>query len=236
MAFNEVFQYSTVSALMDGVASDGTLLKHILAHGDHGIGTFLNMEGEMIVLDGHVFQVKGDGSVIYADPEETVVPFATVTRFRPALTTRRTMTGKWGLKELLTDLFPKAKNHFLVVRVDGLFKTITLRTVYGQCRPREGLVDVCTRRTTETLKQVKGTIVGFRCPEFANGLNIAGDHFHFITEDRQRGGHVLSFDTEHDVEIAAAEMVKYHLELPADDDEFNEAGLKQQPEPSLFAK
>ena len=60
------------------------------------------------------------------------------------------------------------------------------------------------------------------------GVNVAGDHFHFIAEDRQRGGHILEFVTEGDVDISAAQMSQFRLELPTEDEEFNEAELKLQ--------
>jgi alpha-acetolactate decarboxylase len=228
MAYNEVFQYSIVSALMDGVASHGTPIARILEHGDHGLGTFRHMNGEMIVLDGAVYQMKADGTVVHINPDETVTPFATVTRFRPTTTTRATVIGKAGLEELLTGLFPKARNHFLVVRMDGVFRKVNVRTAGGQTTPREGMVDVCSRQTMHTFENVRGTIVGFRCPQYVMGVNVAGDHFHFVAEDRQRGGHILAFETEGDVDISAAQMSKFHLELPTEDDEFNEAELKLQ--------
>jgi alpha-acetolactate decarboxylase len=231
MAYNEVFQYSIISALMDGVASHGTPIARILEHGDHGLGTFRNMVGEMIVLDGDVYQMKADGSVVHInseEAEETVTPFATVTRFQATTEIKATVTGKAGLEALLTGLFPKARNHFLIARMDGVFKKVTVRTAGGQTTPREGMVDVCARQTTHTFENVKGTIVGFRCPGYVMGVNVAGDHFHFISEDRQRGGHILAFDTDGDVDIGAAQMSKFHLELPTEDAEFNDATLKLQ--------
>jgi len=228
MAVNEVYQYSIVSALMDGVATHGTPIARVLEHGDHGLGTFRNMVGEMIVLDGDVYQMKADGSVVHVDPATTVTPFATVTRFRPTLTTRGAVAGKAGLKDLLTRLFPRARNHFLIVRMDGVFSRVNVRTAGGQLTPREGMVDVCARQTTHTFEGVKGTIVGFRCPGYVMGVNVAGDHFHFIAEDRQRGGHILEFDTDGEVDISAAQMSQFRLELPTEDEEFNEAELKLQ--------
>ncbi|KAK4249334.1 alpha-acetolactate decarboxylase [Corynascus novoguineensis] len=228
MAYNEVFQYSIVSALMDGVASRGPPIAHILEHGNHGLGTFRHMNGEMIVLDGQVYQMKADGSVVHIDPQNTITPFATVTRFQPTTTRRATVVGKVGLEALLTELFPKARNHFVAVRIDGVFRKVNVRTAGGQTKPREGMVDVCARQTTHTFEGVKGTIIGFRCPQYVMGINVAGDHFHFITEDRQRGGHILEFETEGDVDISAAQMSRFHLELPTEDDEFNDAELKLQ--------
>lgn len=229
MASNEVFQYSIVSALMDGVAAHGTPIARVLAHGDHGLGTFRHMDGEMMVLDGAVYQMKADGAVVHvADPEHTVTPFATVTRFRPTTRARAAVAGKAGLEALLTGLLPKARNHFLAVRMDGLFRTVNVRTAGGQRTPREGMVDVCARQTTHTFEAVRGTIVGFRCPQYVMGINVAGDHFHFISDDRQRGGHILAFETEGEVEVGVAQMSKFHLELPTEDDEFNEAALELQ--------
>ncbi|KAK4132653.1 alpha-acetolactate decarboxylase [Trichocladium antarcticum] len=231
MAANEVYQYSIVSALMDGVASHGTPIARVLAHGDHGLGTFRHMVGEMIVLDGAVHQMKADGSVErVTDPAATVTPFATVTRFRPTARARAAVRGKAGLQQLLTRLFPKARNHFLCVRMDGVFRAVEVRTAGGQACAREGMVDVCARQTTHRFEGVRGTIVGFRCPAYVMGVNVAGDHFHFITDDRRRGGHILSFETEGEVDVAAAQMSNFHLELPTEDDEFNEATLVLQAE------
>jgi len=38
---------------------------------------------------------------------------------------------------------------------------------------------------------VTGTLVGFWCPPYVEGINVPGYHFHFITSDRQNGGHLL---------------------------------------------
>ncbi|KAL1841222.1 hypothetical protein VTJ49DRAFT_7290 [Mycothermus thermophilus] len=228
MSENEIFQYSIVSALMDGVASHGTPISRVLTHGDHGLGTFRNMVGEMIVLDGEVYQMKADGTVVHIDdPDVTVTPFATVTRFRPTLRTRAVIEGKAGLAEYLASLFPAARNHFLAVKLDGVFR-LKVRTAGGQVEPREGMVSVASRQTVHTFEGVKGTVVGFRCPEYVMGVNVAGDHFHFISEDRQKGGHILELETEGEVDVAAAQMSRFHLELPTEDDEFNEAELKLQ--------
>ncbi|KAK4231868.1 alpha-acetolactate decarboxylase [Podospora fimiseda] len=226
MAENQVFQYSLISALMDGVASHGTPISRVLEHGDHGLGTFRNMVGEMILLDGQVYQMKADGSVVHiTDTETTVTPFATVTRFRPTVTKKISISGKAHLQETLISLFPAAKNHFLSIRMDGKFKTIECRTAGGQCFPREGMVDVCSRQSTYNFSSEKGSLFGFRCPEYVMGINVAGDHLHFISEDRQRGGHILGFETEGEIELSVSQMSNFHMELPTDDEEFNEAAL-----------
>ncbi|KAK0701341.1 alpha-acetolactate decarboxylase [Apiosordaria backusii] len=231
MAANEVYQYSLISALVDGVASNGIPISQVLCHGDHGLGTFQNMVGEMIVLDGEVYQMKADGSVVHVDPQTTITPFATVAKFRPTTTTKANLKdGKKDLQALLDKLHPESRNHFLAVRLDGTFKKIEFRTAGGQCRPREGMVDVCSRQTTHTFEGERGTVVGFRCPEYVMGINVAGDHLHFISEDRERGGHILGFETEGEVGVGVAVMSRFHLDLPRGDEEFDGARLVKDEE------
>jgi len=227
MAYNEIYQYSIISALMDGVASHGTPIARVLEQGDHGLGTFQQMVGEMIVLDGECYQMKADGTVVHIDkPEETITPFATVTRFKPTTTAQTVITSKQDMGDLLTKLCPTARNHWLGVRIEGLFKRVDVRTAGGQCRPREGMVDVCERQTTHTFEDVRGTMIGFRGPGYMMGINVAGDHMHFITDDRQRGGHVLGFETEGEVSFQVALLPTMRLEVPTEDEEFNEAKLE----------
>jgi len=47
-----------MSALMDGVASHGIPFADVLAYSDLGLGTFKNMDGEMILVDGKVYQME----------------------------------------------------------------------------------------------------------------------------------------------------------------------------------
>ncbi|HTX43839.1 MAG TPA: acetolactate decarboxylase, partial [Methanocella sp.] len=47
------------SGAYDGIAPSGDLKRH----GDFGLGTFDGLNGEMIVLDGSIYQVTSDGAV-----------------------------------------------------------------------------------------------------------------------------------------------------------------------------
>ena len=41
-----------------------------------------------------------------------------------------------------------------------------------------------------------GTIVGLYCPDFMDKLNSPGWHFHFITQDKKSGGHLLNLSSK----------------------------------------
>src|SRR6476660_638173 len=77
-----LFQVSTSGALVAGVFDREVSVKSILEHGDFGLGTFANLDGEMVVLDGRAFQVQGTGKVFEA-ASDAGAPFAVVTRFLP---------------------------------------------------------------------------------------------------------------------------------------------------------
>ena|SRR5712672_1092462 len=63
MPVHTLFQVSISGALVAGVYDQEVSVKSILEHGDFGLGTFANLDGEMIVLDGRVYQVQGTGRV-----------------------------------------------------------------------------------------------------------------------------------------------------------------------------
>ena len=71
---DSMYQVSLLQAFMhgeyDGVVKVGDLKKH----GDIGLGTFEGVNGEMIVLDGVVYQAAADGSInVMKDDEKILV-------------------------------------------------------------------------------------------------------------------------------------------------------------------
>ena len=48
----EVYQTSTIAALLDGIYDGDVTIAELLTHGDFGLGTFNHLDGEMVVLDG----------------------------------------------------------------------------------------------------------------------------------------------------------------------------------------
>jgi len=55
-----MYQISTSSALVEGVHSGSVSSSTLLEHGDFGLGTFEALSGEMVVLDGRIYQIAGD--------------------------------------------------------------------------------------------------------------------------------------------------------------------------------
>lgn len=105
MACNELYQYSLALGLMDGVAEKGLPISDYLEHGDHGLGTFRFMNGELIVLDGEAYQMFADGSIKKLDPQgDAIHPFAQITRFRPEISGRAAVSSKEELNDIVSGL------------------------------------------------------------------------------------------------------------------------------------
>lgn len=185
-----LFQASTIGALLDG-AFDGDLsFAELAQHGDLGLGTLNRLDGEMIALDGEFFRADVDGAVRrIAAAEKT--PFAVVTRFEPEIDER--LQGELSHDELLSrldELVPAAASS-CAIRLDGRFELVRARSVPAQSPPYRPLTEVVADQHVFELEDVVGTMLGFRFPAYVEGIEVAGYHLHFISEDRSRGGHVL---------------------------------------------
>jgi acetolactate decarboxylase len=185
-----LFQYSTIDALLTGVYDGDMTFAQLKQHGDFGLGTFNALDGEMIALDGRFYQIKSDGTVApVADTMRT--PFAVVMFFNPGRS--RALANVADLQSLEHQLDQElpAKNIFCAIRIEAEFATIKARSVPRQQKPYPPLVEASKKQAVFEFHNVRGTLVGFRAPEFMRCLNVPGYHFHFLTSDRQAGGHVL---------------------------------------------
>lgn len=64
MEGQSMYQVSTLQALSLGYSRGVISVEELLKHGDTGLGTFENVDGEMIVLDGICYQAAADGTAV----------------------------------------------------------------------------------------------------------------------------------------------------------------------------
>ena len=77
----KMYQVSTLQALMLGDTRSVVTVSELLEHGDTGLGTFEDVDGEMIVIDGACYRATEDGTVEVAEPDKGV-PFSAVCTLR----------------------------------------------------------------------------------------------------------------------------------------------------------
>ena len=209
---DQLYQTSTITALLAGVYDGDLTCGQLVTKGDIGLGTFNALDGEMIVLDGQVYQVTITGVPVVVS-DSTLTPFAAVTPFDVDITLTSTETMDLDqLKAFITANLPNDQLPY-AIRIEGTFSAITTRSVPAQRPPYKPLLDVVRAgQVTFELKDVTGTIVGFHLPQYAAGVNVAGYHFHFLTADRQAGGHVLSL-TATDVKVMLDDCSSMDIDL-----------------------
>jgi acetolactate decarboxylase len=211
-----LFQVSTIDALLQGVYDGVLTIGELKTHGDFGIGTIDGLEGEMLALDGNYYQIKTDG-IAYPVSEGLTTPFATVTYFEADKNFLLEEPMNLTEFEQYLDLHLPAENLFYAVKIDGNFTYLKARSVPKQEKPYPLLSDVVSNQTIFEFENVSGTLVGFRTPEYVKGVNVPGYHLHFITADRNSGGHVLDFELE-DGNISLDTTNAFFMELPTDGD------------------
>lgn len=207
-----LFQASTIGALLDGAYEGDLSFAELAEHGDLGLGTLNGLDGEMIALDGSFYRANVDGEVAEVEPEERT-PFAVVTRFEPTIDVE--LGGPLNHVELLAsldELIP-AGSASSAIRLDGHFELVRARSVPRQSPPYRPLTEVVLEQHVFELSEVEGTMLGFRFPDYVEGIEVSGYHLHFISADRTRGGHVLA-SRSRGLRAGLDPSSELHIELP----------------------
>lgn len=211
-----IFQNSLMTALLDGIYDGEMTVGELLGHGNFGIGTFDALDGEMIVLDGVCYQVRGDGSARRATLDQRS-PFTVMTNFVPHITgTPPPGLRRSELAAFIDELQP-SENYMYAVRITGTFSQVTVRTVTKQSKPYRPMIEATGDDTERHFHQVSGVIGGFRTPVYEKGIGVPGCHVHFLDSQRSAGGHVLDFTLASGVvELCPGTDLSLRLPLTAD--------------------
>ena len=219
-----LFQVSTLKALTQGVYDGEITLEELTANGDLGIGTFDGLDGEMVVLDGTVYQIPADGKAVEAD-SGMLTPFAAITPFEADTEAEFENIHDYETLKTALDALLESRNVFSAFRIDGTFSYIKTRSVPKQQEPYPLLSEVTASQPTFEFQNVKGTIVGFWCPEYAEGVNLPGYHLHFLSEDRTAGGHLLECALE-TATVQIDTTTEFRMLLP-ENEHFRTAGFDE---------
>ncbi len=212
---DQVYQYSTIQALLEGHYDGHLTLGELKKQGDLGIGTFDALDGEMVVLNDTVYQVKTDG-LAYLPSDSLTTPYATMIDFVADTTLSLEGAVNYMDFQKLVDGILPSKNFFYAFKLEGVFSELKVRSVPRQTKP---------------YLSIAGTMVGFYFPTYTSEISVPGYHLHFISNDRQRGGHVLFFEgmtAEMELDIISS----MSLQLP-DSEDFKNLDLTKDREGDL---
>jgi acetolactate decarboxylase len=206
-----LFQASTIAALLEGAFEGDVSFAELAEHGDLGLGTLNHLDGEMIAVDGRFFRADVDGLVSEVAPDERT-PFAVVVSFEPV--TGFDLEGSIDHEALLEEIDRRLSSaRSCAIRIDGRFELVRARSVPRQEPPYRPLGEVVGDQHVFEITEVDGTMLGFRFPDYVEGIEVSGWHLHFISEDRARGGHVLGSRTA-TAHVQIDSSTELHVELP----------------------
>ena len=209
-----ITQVAIIDTLLGGMYDGSATVGELKSWGDTGIGTMHQLDGEMLVVDGVVYQVKYDGSVNRPADSETI-PFATVVNF---VATKRIKVGNIKSFKEFETLIPQYvanRNVPVAIRLKGNFSYMHTRSVERQKKPYRPLIEASKNQAEFKFKNISGDMVGFLFPKYVKGMNVPGWHVHFIDKDRRCGGHILDFALS-DGELEICEVYDFRAVFPSD--------------------
>jgi len=188
------FQVSTLQALALGFSKSVITVGELLENGDTGLGTFEDVDGEMIVFEGKCYRAQNNGDVVIAENKRGV-PFASVCNFKSNRTEEfEKIDTIEKLKEWLTLCIEEdfGLNSMYAVKISGDFAKVDARSESGTQAHHLTLKDALSvTQKAFIFENIKGALVCVYYPDYMDGINAAGWHMHFISEDRKNGGHVF---------------------------------------------
>lgn len=212
---DKIFHYSTMDAMRNGIYIGNISVMEIMNNGDFGLGTYNLLDGELIALDGIVYRVAADGTVEIAD-EKRKIPFTSFTFFKTDQTI--TLKNVKNLIELQKRLFENlpSKNRFYAIKIETTFKDVALGGAYKvKENDTIGIAHLMKNRPQYPKHNIKGTIVGFYNPSYIGGIDLFPYHFHFLSQDKSSGGHLIDGVFSNAViKIEIDEKNSYELVLP----------------------
>jgi acetolactate decarboxylase len=187
---NQLYQYGVIDGLLAG-AFDGDLsIENLKKQGDFGIGTFNRADGELVAFGGDVYRVNYSGTVMKVDIDST--PFAAVVTFKPDTSfTINSVASYERLQSIITATLNS--NSIYAIRLSGSFDSLTTRAIAAAQKPYPTLSElVATSQHLFHYENLNGDCIGFLIPDYMGRINIPGFHFHFLSADHLKGGHVFA--------------------------------------------
>ncbi len=205
-------QISLFSVLLAGRYGGVCSLADVKKHGNLAIATMDRLDGEMQMIDGVVYQACADGRLRLPKDDETI-PFGTIAEFTPEQELRLDAIPCFEDFEARMQTECPGLNLPLAVHLTGVFRHVKVRVVKRQEKDGIGLAEAARNEAVFEFDDVPGDMVGFRLPDYVQGVNAPGWHLHFVDDARRHGGHVVNFSLKQG-EMRICHAREFHVVLP----------------------
>ncbi|MDB5018252.1 MAG: alpha-acetolactate decarboxylase [Mucilaginibacter sp.] len=187
--------------------------KKLLQHGDFGLGAPAKLDGELIILNGKMYQTQFTGKTTpMSDTGKTA--YAVVCFFHADKTLKpgRVMNKTTLFKYL--DSVLDNQNGIYAIHISGRFNYVKTRAFPPvQQKPYLPLAAMLDRQHFFEFHNISGDFVGYKLPAFVEGAHISGYHFHFLSDSKEAGGHMIDLIAD-DITIEVDTLNSYTMDIP----------------------
>ncbi len=226
-----LFHYGFIDSFLGGMYDGGYTYENLLNQGSFGLGAPDKLDGEVTILDGIAYQTRVSGNTSIPENSEKT-PYAFVTNFSKD---SEFILEEVNSKELLEKKLDERLlniNGMYAIKIEGVFKKMKTRAFPPvMTKPYPELGSMFDKQVFFNYRNIEGTLVGFRLPQFIKGVNIPGYHFHFISKDKSKGGHLIEVEIG-DVKIEIDMIDSYSVKVP-DQDEFKKFDFNKDRSPDV---
>ena len=193
---NHLYTAGHASAFIGGLYNAFYPYSQLKLHGDFGLGAPDLLDGELLILNGKIYQTQASGKT-FEIKDNALTPFAVVNFFKADQTLKTTSSlTKEKLYAFLDSILPN-QNAIYAIHIKGTFKEIKTRAFPPvKEKPYLPLAEMLPLQQFFSFKNIKGDLVGYRIPAHMEGANISGYHFHFLSADQKSGGHIIELLTD----------------------------------------
>lgn len=209
----ELVQVGTYDYLTQPDFTGLTTVGEVAVGNTMGIGTFADLDGELVMVGGAVYQVRPDGLPRAAELS-TLTPFMQAVKFQPDASAAVPPGTRCADLSTLINRAARKANGIVAVRVRGTFTDLVTRSVTADPPPFQPLSQTIAEQTVFPLGERRAVLVGFWQGSDARGIGQDGLHLHGLTADRQAGGHVLSCTAGNDVQLSVQSVPSVRVLTP----------------------
>ncbi|RVT99847.1 acetolactate decarboxylase [Mucilaginibacter limnophilus] len=208
---NNLYSAGHAGAFIGGLYDVYFPYSEVLQHGDFGLGAPELLDGELMIFKGVPYKTQYTGKTTAIKSGTT--PYAIACFFKAGKTIKpgRTLNKETLFKYI--DSVTANTNGLYAIHVSGKFGYIRTRAFPPVEKPYRPLSELLSNQRFFEFREIKGDLIGFRVPDYMEGPFIKGYHFHFLSDAKDAGGHIIDL-IANDVTIEINELTGYTMDLP----------------------
>lgn len=186
--------------------------KSLEQHGDFGLGAPACLDGEIVMSHGRIYQTRVTGKTTLMD-DTGKTPYAIVCFFQKDTILK---PGKPMSKEALyqyLDSVLSNKNGLYAIHITGSFRYVKTRAFPPVQKPYLPLAAMLDKQHFFEFRNINGELIGYKLPAFLEGAHISGSHFHFLSDNKEAGGHLIDVITDN-IAIEVETLNSYTMNIP----------------------